>query len=46
MVDDLFLYLNYNTFWFVIGATLMTGKMTSKIQIPYKKQNLSKHFPH
>lgn len=33
MIDDLFLYLNYNTFWFVIGSTLMTDK----IGIPYKK---------
>ena len=33
MIDDLFLYLNYNTFWFVIGSTLMTDK----IRIPYKK---------
>lgn len=33
MIDDLFLYLNYNTFWFVIGSTLMTAK----IGIPYKK---------
>lgn len=46
MVDDLFLYLNYNTFWFVIGATLMTGKMTSKIRIPYKKQKFIKTLPH
>lgn len=33
MIDDLFLYLTYNTFWFVIGSTLMTDK----IRIPYKK---------
>lgn len=33
MIDDLFLYLNYNTFWFVIGSTLMIDK----IGIPYKK---------
>lgn len=32
MIDDLFLYLYYNTFWFVIGATLMAGKVSQKVR--------------
>lgn len=32
MIDDLFLYLYYNTFWFVIGATLMVGKVPRRVR--------------
>ena len=44
MIDDLFLYLYYNTFWFVIGATLMTGKMTNTIRTSYRRKKFIRRY--
>ena len=36
MIDDLFMYLNYNTFWFVIGTVLMAKRIPNSEQMVYR----------
>lgn len=47
IVDDLFLYLHYNTFWFLIGSVLMERNKYSKSRksyIKYQNNRISSNF--
>ena len=39
MIDDLFMYLNYNTFWFVIGTVLMAKRILNSKQMAYRRSH-------